>query len=96
MRTNATMAVLAAATMLMAGSIGESIAAPSPRYLGATTGEPEKDSFGYLSADLVQNPHAAVLLSAEAQYLGLRMGGEEQDTFARTEVLPKISAGLTR
>jgi len=91
MQTNA-MAVLAAAAILVAGSTIESAGEPQARYLSGTTGNAEKDSFGYVEADLVPQPRAAILFSPVNQYVGARMGTDEKDTFARVEVQPMLSA----
>ena len=95
MKTTFRMAILLAATMLTAAATAENLGSPRPQYIGAVTGDPEKDSFGYIEADLVQQPQTTVWLSAEAHYVGLRTSDEEKDTFARVEVRPKWAAGLT-
>jgi hypothetical protein len=92
MQTNA-MAVLAAA-ILIAASTTESVGAPQARYLDSITGDAEKDSFGYVDADFVLQPRAAVLFSPVSQYVGARMGTDEKDTFARIEVKPTLAADL--
>ena len=93
MQTNA-MAVLATAAMIIAGSTIESAGAPQARYLDGITGDPEKDSFGYVEADLNLQPRAPVWLSQASQYVGARMGGDEKDTFARIEVQSTLAADL--
>jgi hypothetical protein len=93
MQTHA-MAVIATAAMIIAGSTIESAGAPQARYLDGITGDPEKDSFGYVEADLNLQPRATVWLSQTSQYVGARMGSDEKDTFARVEVQPKLAADL--
>jgi hypothetical protein len=95
MQTHA-MAVLATAAMIIAGSTIESAGAPQARYLDGMTGVPEKDTFGYVEADLNLQPRAAVLFSPVSQYVGARLGTAEKDTFARIEVQPTLAADLGR
>ena len=93
MQTHA-MAVMATAAMIIAGSTIESAGAPQARYLDGITGDPEKDSFGYVEADLNPQPRATVWLSQTSQYVGARMGADEKDTFARIEGQPTLAADL--
>jgi hypothetical protein len=96
MTITSTMAVLAAATILMASSTIESAEAPQARYIDPITGDPEKDSFGFMATDLNLQPRATVWLSQAGQYVGARMGTDEKDTFARVEVQPTLSADLVK
>ena len=93
MQTNA-MAVLATAAMIIAGSTIESAGAPQAGYLDGITGDPERDTFGYVEADFDLQPRATVWLSQASQYVGARMGADEKDTFARIEVQPTLAADL--
>src|SRR5215218_663844 len=96
MKTTVMMAMLLAGPMLTVAVVAENVGSPLPHYIAAMTGDPEKDSFGYVAADLFQQPRATVLLSEEAHYVGLLTGDEEKDTFARVEVRPRWSADLTQ
>jgi hypothetical protein len=95
MATKAMTTVLAAAVMLTGAAIAESIDSTSPRYLGPVTSNPEKNTFGYVAINLVEQPHA-VTLGQEARYVGRRTDDEERDTFGFVEMRPKLSAELIK
>ena len=53
-----------------------------PVYIGAITGDAEKDTFGYAPGTFTLRL-VPVVLSDDARYVGTRTGDEERDTFAR-------------
>ena len=94
MRMASIVAALLGGMMLATPTLAEEIAAANPSYIGTITGDPEKDSFGFVAADLILKPCATVLLSEEARYVGSRTGDEEKDTFARIELRRKWTAEI--
>jgi hypothetical protein len=94
-RTMKTIATVAASLigMLMTGVMAEGRRASTPLYAGVMTGNAEKDSFGFQQVDLIQEPNSAIVLSKDAQYVGLRFGSEEKDTFAYINAEAVVSLG---
>jgi len=94
MNTLAIGAALLPMIALVSPTIAEEPRTIFSQYVGAITSDPEKDSFGYLSADLSLKAQNTILLTEEARHVGLRTGDEEKDTFARIEVRREWTAGI--
>jgi xylose isomerase len=78
-------AILTSVTVLAGVAAAEDTALPTARYIGATTGNSERDTFAYAAADL-ERKEVTPLLTDAAAYVGLRTGQDERDTFAHTEL----------
>jgi hypothetical protein len=62
-----------------------------PRYISNITGNPEKDTFGYVVS--VQ-PDASVIWSDATGFVGARSGHAESDTFGRKVLQRWPTAGV--
>lgn len=80
----ATTATLAATWILTAAAL----AAPAghPQYVGTVTGEPERDSYGYVAQVI---PAETVCVIGPARYFGAVTGDPEKDTYGYPTVLVK-------
>lgn len=77
-------ATLAAAWVLTTAAL----AAPTGhlQYVGAVTGEPERDSYGYVAQAI---PAETVCVIGPARYFGTVTGDPEKDTYGYPTVLVK-------
>jgi len=92
-------AVCAAAYLVLGLPVGIASAGDqslrNPIYIGAVTGDAEKDTLGYAAGGSARQA-APVILSDDARYVGTRTGDEERDTFARVvERLPTTTTAST-
>ena len=84
MRLAATSVTAVVAACLLA--CGASVAAPTGhlQYVGTVTGDPERDSYGYVGQAI---PHQIVCIVGPMRYFGEVTGNPEKDTYSFPVVL---------
>jgi len=84
MRLAATSAIAVVAALLTASSAG--LAAPTGhlQYIGTVTGDPERDSYGYVGQVI---PQQIVCIVGPKRYFGEVTGNPEKDTYSFPVVL---------